>query len=322
MSLRLLAGVVSAVLGAAGCYAPAPPAGAPCANADLSAGRCPDGLACVRSEAGGETCEPTLPPIVVDAAIDAPPLDPLADEDGDGVLNGVDNCVTVENAEQGDEDGDLVGDRCDPCPIVAGGDDTDADGVGDACDPRPESPGDRIVVFEGFVTGLVSTWQTNGEISVGRGTARFEAGAGETISLSRPAPDTQALEVRALVVLDNLQAVGMDLGSVSLVERFSAFADTGYACQLSALRTGTQAQLRIFDLGTAAVLDTAAHPFDERVEYELRLRRVRADVACRATAPVLELAKATPAVGAVGNVGIRVRAAKLDVAWVMVVSSP
>jgi hypothetical protein len=81
---------------------------------------------------------------------------PLADFDGDGILNDGDgdgqyashrctgglasacddNCPGVPNPDQGDGDGDLVGDACDNCPATpntAQGD-LDLDGLGDACD--------------------------------------------------------------------------------------------------------------------------------------------------------------------------------------------
>ncbi|QCE40806.1 thrombospondin type 3 repeat-containing protein [Psychroserpens sp. NJDZ02] len=74
-------------------------------------------------------------------------LDSNGDEDGDGILNGVDNCVYTANADQTDADGDGVGDVCqdsdndgildseDNCVNTANADqvDTDGDGVGDAC---------------------------------------------------------------------------------------------------------------------------------------------------------------------------------------------
>ena len=41
---------------------------------------------------------------------------PSGDADGDGILNGEDNCVSVANAEQADFDEDGVGDACDICP--------------------------------------------------------------------------------------------------------------------------------------------------------------------------------------------------------------
>ena len=62
-------------------------------------------------------------------------IDPVADDDGDGVLNGDDNCPSVSNATQADIDGDSVGDVCDNCPDTANRDqaDSNGDGIGDAC---------------------------------------------------------------------------------------------------------------------------------------------------------------------------------------------
>ncbi len=84
------------------------------------------------------------------------------DRDGDGIVDGVDNCVSifnpirpVDDGMQADQDGDGIGDACDPtpidvgdldgdgipqdvdnCPSVANPDqeDGDGDGLGDACD--------------------------------------------------------------------------------------------------------------------------------------------------------------------------------------------
>jgi len=39
------------------------------------------------------------------------------DDDGDGVVNSVDNCPTVYNPNQSNIDGDALGDACDPCPF-------------------------------------------------------------------------------------------------------------------------------------------------------------------------------------------------------------
>ena len=87
-----------------------------------------------------------------------------ADLDGDGIPNDEDNCPTVFNpirpidgGVQPDDDGDGIGDACDPtplrpdldddtvlndvdnCPFVYNPDqeDADGDGIGDACDPCP-----------------------------------------------------------------------------------------------------------------------------------------------------------------------------------------
>jgi len=58
------------------------------------------------------------------------------DDDGDGVRNIDDNCVTVPNTDQGNDDGDLFGDVCDNCPSAANDNQTDSDNdeIGDDCD--------------------------------------------------------------------------------------------------------------------------------------------------------------------------------------------
>lgn len=58
------------------------------------------------------------------------------DSDSDGVLNAVDNCPSVKNADQYDYDSDGIGDDCDNCMIAANANqtDTDKDRIGDACD--------------------------------------------------------------------------------------------------------------------------------------------------------------------------------------------
>jgi len=85
---------------------------------------------------------------------DAPQGNPAPDDDdGDGVLNADDNCPQVANPDQFNEDGDATGDACDPCPqLAAAADDADrdGDGIGDGCDPRPDSPGDKLVYWNGF----------------------------------------------------------------------------------------------------------------------------------------------------------------------------
>ncbi|GEM_PF-4216140 len=55
-----------------------------------------------------------------------------ADSDGDGIEDGEDNCPVHPNADQADQDGDLIGDLCD--------DDRDGDGMPNTVDRAPDDP--------------------------------------------------------------------------------------------------------------------------------------------------------------------------------------
>jgi CSLREA domain-containing protein len=140
-------------------------AGSPAIDAgDTTAGNCPatDERGVARPQdgngAGGAQCD-------IGAYEFAP-----ADSDNDGVPNATDNCPTVPNPGQENNDGDAMGDACDPdddndtvpdatdnCPFTPNPDqsDIDFDGIGDVCDPTFTSG--RCRVIGTGVSGLFTT---------------------------------------------------------------------------------------------------------------------------------------------------------------------
>jgi hypothetical protein len=116
----------------------------------------------------GDPPRPVDAQVVDTPSIDAPdaPPDAPGDTDGDMVLDFEDNCPSIANPEQWNEDGDMHGgDACDLCPHLAAAQlDGDGDKIGDDCDPRPGTT-DELVLFDGFNTpssGVPTGWTTSG----------------------------------------------------------------------------------------------------------------------------------------------------------------
>jgi len=164
--------LIGALCGA--CYSPTFGPGSRCDT------ECPGDLVCVdhvctdsgRSDGGG---------VADGMTIDGPP----GDVDGDGVLDGMDNCPSRANQDQHDEDADAIGDACDPCPHLRGDAvDSDSDGVGDACDPEPTIAKQRIKFFDPFLSDRTE-WQYGTNTGrVGETLRFFGAESGAVLSVA------------------------------------------------------------------------------------------------------------------------------------------
>lgn len=141
---------LSATLLACGATTTTTRIGGPC-DAD---NKCDSGQICDRTNPGGQIC-----------------IDVNGDIDGDGIPNGKDFCEHMKGGAN-DEDGDGIGDECDSCPIAPPSAQAEADGdaVTAPCDPDTRTPGDRILLFNGFnaaVAGASPAWKfQNGEAIV------------------------------------------------------------------------------------------------------------------------------------------------------------
>jgi hypothetical protein len=176
---------LSATLLACGATTTSTQLGGPC---DAS-GKCDSGQICDRTGPGGPVC-----------------IDVNGDLDGDGIPNGKDFCEHMAGGAN-DEDGDGIGDDCDACPISPPPSqrDSDGDAVDSPCDPDTRTPGDKILLFNGFnvpVTGAGADWKfQNGEAIV------TPAAAGAEEELKFPlATATNHMAIYATYRIDGIAA--------------------------------------------------------------------------------------------------------------------
>jgi hypothetical protein len=254
---------VAVVLAAAGCYAPFAPSNAPC---DPAAPVCPSGQMC-RSVNGTFVCTDLAVPPGTDG-----PINPLADRDGDTVIDALDNCPEKGNTNQADEDLDTFGDACDNCPPFLNLDqkDTDKDGVGDECDPEPTVPGDRIALFEGFKDGIPMTWTRVGSWTATAGGTVSAVSNGTTPTVLLPPLATaghQHLATSAIVT----NVVG-PASAVGIVDQGPNDGSAGVLC--GGGRTAlNQSVLGLFDIRPSGIFATNPFGFDQGSAYDLWVYR-------------------------------------------------
>jgi hypothetical protein len=216
-----------------GCYNPTVASDVPC---NPLAPLCPEGQTCVLTGPTFTCNGPTS--VATDAPVSHDVGDPDGDDDHDGVPNSIDNCPEVYNPDQANEDGDAWGDVCDLCPPIATTTqaDADGDGVGDPCDPHPNTPGDKITLFEGFNDGVPtgSGWSVAGTVLPSGGSViasdsgsafsglgwMYTAESGETITtqvtlLSTVPPNDPIIDVVDATDLDTDVGIAGEIGTDS-----------------------------------------------------------------------------------------------------------
>jgi hypothetical protein len=251
----------------------------------------------------------------VDAAIDACTTCTNNDLDGDGIPNASDNCPTVANANQANEDGDAFGDACDLCPPFADqGEDADHDGVGDLCDPSPMVAGDKIIQFWGFSGGLPPGATVVGTITAASGDATVTAGSTtSTLTIASTAAGHEDVWAEATLDADNGGAI------IGVVTEHQPATDNGIACQL--VNGGTPV-LRIYDSNAGSSLTSMDHAFAVATRYQLHVRRNMTNYLCNANSPTLQITASSSFAPTTPEVGIRVRTGTARYHWVMATTSP
>jgi len=323
-SPHLSRGVMTSILLAlAACYNPTITTGVPCN--ELSA--CPVGQACVAGVCGGLA-------VGVDAAVEvdaAPasdgPSGSIVDRDGDGVADAVDNCPDVANPDQGNEDGDKFGDACDPCPIEASDtpSDPDGDGVAGICDPHPTTPGDHLMLFEGFHRGIPSSWQVVGTASPSGDDAVVTTVAGNHTALIAPITAIANGTITAAVTID--ATLGNADAAMTVVMPYDPTSDQGIFCELYAPNAGSASghYVSLWDSPAQSERDRRNFAWTAATPYRVALTRKGTGYTCSVT-PNGGTAQTTSATTssnpAQARASVASYGANAHVAWVLVVSSP
>lgn len=298
---------VVVLLALAGCYAANPATGVPC-NPNQPA--CPTGQMCV-AQSGGFVCDTMPGGPMPDAPVTANDLD------GDGIPNLLDNCPTVANPDQANEDHDGFGDACDDCPpFPSFGIDSDGDGVGDPCDPHPQTPGDRIALWEPFNHGLPAGWTANGTWTVQGGNLAVMVNASDVSTLVIPYTATPHQTIYTAATITSLS--GTNGGGVGVVDGFDATGSVGMHC--GGARSGTSPYLAFVDASNGSLLAMTPHPFSPGVMYSLALTRTDDSYSC-ADGP-LPGVTAHGVAGLGPFIGFRNRIASATYPWILVIASP
>jgi hypothetical protein len=245
------------------------PTGAALGDACSHALPCDSDGACDFTAVGGPVC-----------------IDKNADNDGDGIPNALDLCPNVAGgvSDTYDEDGDGIGDACDKCPIAPPPKvpDLDNDDVDSPCDPDPDTPGDKILYFDGFGSATLNAmWKPSGA-------AAWTPQGGELV-VDANQPDEQYLElivqpvpsfaIEASYRIDAVESSatthkvgtrGFD-SSPAGVANFecgviTSDVGTGDVVALETNLNGTSSQAQIPAFSTASLYESAAYATNASVE--------------------------------------------------------
>lgn len=308
LSLRALGALGALGLGALCLAAPGcSPSNGPSLGDECSLDQpCKEGV-CNLSGGGGD-------PVCIEAE---------GDVDGDGLLNKADFC----NQKAGgafDEDGDGLGDDCDPCPIARppAQAETDGDGVDTPCDPDPTMAGNKITLFEGFNGTIPATWRNEGAWQVRGGEAVFTAADPNTVAiLTVPlATSSRHLAIQTSYRVNRVDATAsQNLAGVVSIDRRPAGVTT-VAC--SGSRIGTMDSLDV-TTGVGNATKSFANLFDAAGLYKIAQLIDNATGSCAMSAGSQEGAVTSTTSGEIPTeAGLSARAVDVRFQYLLFVQRP
>lgn len=256
------------------------------------------------------------------------PFDSSSDDgDRDGAHNASDNCLTVPNPSQANEDADALGDACDPCPPDASNADADGDKVGDACDPNPSTPGDRIAMFEGFSAGAPMNWHRSGEWTIEGDHLRIIPGQNTSAWLSTDvARGKHTITTLATFATEQSGA----LKSMGLIDEQTPNSDAGLICAIY-IADSTQAPLAsgagvaVYRRDPSRIVGAATMPYEPPTGkmYRISLTADGTAHTCTGSRPgMTQSSRGSFGVDGLGFTGLYVHSVAAHYYWFMVVTSP
>ncbi len=281
--------------------------GEPC---DATAQLCADGGSCDYSSAT-PTC-----------------LDENADPDGDGIPNKTDHCPMVTGGMY-DEDNDGIGDECDRCPIAkpTGVADRDGDDVDSPCDPDPSTPGDKILLFDGFNgAGLDTTlWtpdvQNVWTVEGGELVARLPTQDPQSSLVAQIVP-TPNVSVQMSYRVDKVEAGGQTHVVSAQMADVRPAGVAGFECGVVRTDIGTAGDVVDLETDQSAVSHgTMIGAFDSARLYRSAAYASGATVGCVVIGDNMPLATIQNSItpDSLGTVKIGARAVTARYQWVLVV---
>jgi hypothetical protein len=248
---------------------------------------------------------------------------PADDVDGDGILNAVDDCPTVYDPAQDNEDGDRFGDVCDPCPIVADADpvaDADGDGVSDPCDPHMTTPGDKIVLFEGFDHGTPANTLDSGMWTFAGGDSTLTSAASAIDTLTWPTTAAGSEMIATKLTIDQMFGTGVPRGAGPILEMDAG--GRGITCEPT-INAMDVASIGLIDTGPGLPLasDTTV-PVAVGDSYEITLVRNGTAYTCSSDHLAMPLTGTSSLAPAGARRGLRGRATSAHFNWILVVEGP
>jgi hypothetical protein len=256
-------------------------------------------------------------------------IDKDADPDNDGIPNSMDHCPDSPGGLY-DEDNDGIGDECDKCPIAPppATPDLDNDDVDRPCDPDPDTPGDKILFFDGFEgSALGSAW-------IASGPEAWTPIGGE-LQVVADQPDEEYLQLVvepvpsfAIETAYRIDALDASAATHKVIVRGYDSSPAGMAnFECGVTTSDLDATMPVVAVETN--LDTASTPalgsaFSTNSFYESAAYETAANVQCAVVGDNQALGAAqdqiTPA--SLGTAAIGVRATDTRFEWVLVVGRP